>query len=260
MSTAKEAYAIQQFDSWFTRVPELRAAICGPCRTVVLPKAVPSHARKLHNEELNQKTRNWISKGAMALQAAGILAGDIADIRYPAPTDQAIPGLNGWHDGKKCIMIDEKSGEACGHIHRQVGDIQRHCRQAHGWKYTGLPGRRPDIIGAAGKGKCWVDKVFCQRLGQNGPLQRLFQVTPPTGLEDRGERHAPIRASKTVISPQSDEPAWSRKAVSRDGSMTIDVEGKSVGQSRKRPREEATTGEGKGKKKQGVKVRTRATT
>jgi uncharacterized C2H2 Zn-finger protein len=99
------------------------------------------------------------------------LAADTHDIRFPSDVVPAIDGLPIWSDGKKCVQ--------CGYLRRTRQDIQKHCRSEHGWinprKRGGKPGARPP----GGLGEAWVDGVHCQRFGQTGALQRLFEVIPP---------------------------------------------------------------------------------
>ena len=105
------------------------------------------------------------------MQADGSLAANVHGIQFPRGVILAIDGLPIWSDSKKCMQ--------CGHIRRLSQHIQQHCRLEHGWvnlrKRGGRLGARP----ASGLGQAWVDGVHCQRFGQDGPLQRLFEVAPP---------------------------------------------------------------------------------
>jgi hypothetical protein len=76
-----------------------------------------------------------------------------------------------WSDGKKCVQ--------CGHIQRRRKHIQQHCRSEHGWANPQVRGGKPGARQAGGLGEAWVDGVHCQRFGQTGALQRLFEVIPP---------------------------------------------------------------------------------
>ncbi|KAK4096675.1 hypothetical protein N658DRAFT_562300, partial [Parathielavia hyrcaniae] len=169
------------FDELFIPLPAFRIAICHEHRSAVTAKSVASHVGSQHRH-LAARVRQRIAEEASALQGDGSLAADTHGIRFPGPGEvvPAIDGLPVWSDGKKCVQ--------CGHIRRTRKHIQQHCRSEHGWANPRARGGRPRARPAGGLGEAWVDGVHCQRFGQDGALQRLFEVVPPAaaGAQDRG--------------------------------------------------------------------------
>ncbi|KAJ1678409.1 hypothetical protein EV182_004106, partial [Spiromyces aspiralis] len=161
------------FDELFITLPEFQVAVCREHRSAVTAKSVASHIGSRHRH-LAGPVRQRIAAEASALRDDGSLAADTHGIRFPSEAVAAIDGLPVWSDGKKCTQ--------CGYIRRTRQDIQKHCRLEHGWanprKRGGKPGARPP----GGLGEAWVDGVHCQRFGQDGALQRLFEVMPPAAV------------------------------------------------------------------------------
>jgi hypothetical protein len=105
---------------------------------------------------------------------------------FPGSKDAAVPGLAVWSDGKKCVWT-EPDGQQCGHIQRTRCGIQAHCRDVHGWANGRGRGGRPGAGAAGGKDGVWVDGVHCQRFGQAGALQRLFEIAAPAARQSTGQ-------------------------------------------------------------------------
>ena len=164
------------FDEWFILLPAFRAAVCREHHGTVTAKSAVSHIGSYHGH-LGAHARQSIAAEAAALRADGSLAADVHGIRFPDDIIPAIDGLPVWGDGKKCT--------SCGHIRRSRKHIQQHCRSEHGWVNPRGRGGKPGSGPAGGLGEAWVDGVHCQRFGQTGPLQRLFEVVvPPAGQGD----------------------------------------------------------------------------
>lgn len=165
------------FGEVFTVLPAFRAAVCREHHGTVTAKSAVSHIGSYHGH-LGAHARQSIAAEAAALRADGSLAADVHGIRFPDDIIPAIDGLPVWGDGKKCI--------SCGYIRRTRQDIQKHCRSEHGWVNPRGRGGKPGSGPAGGLGEAWVDGVHCQRFGQTGPLQRLFEVVPPAGQGGQG--------------------------------------------------------------------------
>ncbi|KAK4232681.1 hypothetical protein C8A03DRAFT_20074 [Achaetomium macrosporum] len=166
------------FDKLFIRLPAFQTAICREHSTAVTAKSVASHV-DLQHCFLAPGDRRRIVEEASALQDDGLLAADVDSIRFPNKIIPAIDGLPIWRDGKKCLQ--------CGYIRRTRQHIQRHCRLEHGWVNPRGRGGKPGARLAGGLGEAWVDGVYCQRLGQTGALQRLFEVVLPASEKGEGQ-------------------------------------------------------------------------
>ncbi|KAK4242948.1 hypothetical protein C7999DRAFT_36738, partial [Corynascus novoguineensis] len=172
-------------EDWFILSPSLRVAICREHGIALTAKSVVSHVNRYHRH-LATRARQQIIEAAAALQDEGVLAADTYAIRFPDHGAGAIPAIEGlpvWSDGKRCM--------ACGHIRRTREDIQKHCRSEHGWVNPRARGRGRAGAGGVvgGHGNVWVDGVYCQRLGQTGTLQRLFEVIAPAAAPSDGQAH-----------------------------------------------------------------------
>ena len=160
------------FDELFTPLPAFRTAICREHRSAVTARSVASHVSSCHRH-LAVSVRRRIADEASVLQDNGSLAADIDGIQFPDTIIHAINSLPIWSNGKKCIQ--------CSYIRRTRKHIQQHCRSEHGWANPRGRGGKPGVGPAGGLGEAWVDGVHCQRFGQTGALQRLFEVVPPAG-------------------------------------------------------------------------------
>ncbi|KAK3900669.1 hypothetical protein C8A05DRAFT_45527 [Staphylotrichum tortipilum] len=152
------------FDELFILLPAFRAAVCREHHGTVTAKSAISYIGSYH--------------GHLGAPAEGLLAADVHEIRFPDTAIPAIDGLPVWADGKKCVQ--------CGYIRRLHHHIQQHCRSEHGWVNPRGRGGKPGAGPAGGLGEAWVDGVHCQRFGQTGALQRLFEVVPPAGQGGQG--------------------------------------------------------------------------
>ncbi|KAK4242954.1 hypothetical protein C7999DRAFT_36724, partial [Corynascus novoguineensis] len=165
---------------WFALSPALGVAICHEHGVAMTAKSVASHV-KVYHRHVATRARQRIVEEAAVLRDEGILAADIQGIRFPDHDGGAIPAIEGlpvWSDGKRCLR--------CGHIQRSRQEIQQHCRSEHGWVNPRARGGRARARPAGGLGDVWVDGVYCQRLGQTGALQRLFEVIAPAAAPSDG--------------------------------------------------------------------------
>ncbi|KAL2192226.1 hypothetical protein P885DRAFT_5482, partial [Corynascus similis CBS 632.67] len=184
---------MSSFQEWFALSPAFGVAICHEHGVAMTAKSVASHV-KLYHGHVATRARQRIVEEAAALLDKGMLAADIDGIRFPDHDGGPIPAIEGlpvWSDGKRCLR--------CGHIRRSVRDIQQHCRTEHGWvnprARRGRPGARPP----GGLGDVWVDGVYCQRLGQTGTLQRLFEVIAPAAAPGDGHNQGEGGGSQAAI-------------------------------------------------------------
>jgi hypothetical protein len=165
---------MDQFNATFVHLPQYHIAVCKQCRLGVVTAHLASHLSSKH-AYLTAKTRKEIIQAVQ--QEIQALAETEKDVIYPEPKSEPVPHLTVWRDGLRCTA-DKPDGTPCGYIRRTLEDIQKHCRDQHGWVNTRKRGRAPK--GQEGQqpevGKMWVDGVHCQKFGKAGKLGKLFEV------------------------------------------------------------------------------------
>ncbi|KAL8300987.1 hypothetical protein RB593_003818 [Gaeumannomyces tritici] len=166
------------FDEIFHREPTYGIAVCREHGSAVTGASVERHIARRH-KLINAKKRQDIVQEAVELQAQGALASSMAGVRFPKGVVAPVEWLAVLTDGKQCVT--------CRYILRTKEDMQRHCRKEHGWVNTRGRGGKPGAEPPGGVGVAWVDGVHCQRFGQAGAMQRLFEVERPAAPAPTGD-------------------------------------------------------------------------
>ncbi len=89
---------------------------------------------------LTAKTRKEIIQTVQ--QEIQALAEREEDVIYPKPKSEPVPHLTVWQDRLRCTA-DKPNSTPCSYICHILKNIQKHCRDQHGWVNMQKRGRAP---------------------------------------------------------------------------------------------------------------------
>ena len=126
----------------FVHLPAYCIIVCIECKHAVLPSHVDTHLKDENKHNATKEERERIYQEVQQIEGLIEERAELNKISFPAPSNPPIPILQKPRaDGIKC-QLQSENGQACQYIicHRQ--DIQRHCREEHGWVNKRKKGRQ----------------------------------------------------------------------------------------------------------------------
>jgi hypothetical protein len=118
-----------EFNAYFTHLPQYRIIICKSCRFAIAPQAVKGHLRAQH-APISSRSINHIQ--SIIDDLGDSVARSAQDVIYPDPNAEPIECLKTYHDALICTSSDG-SGQQCGYICGTVTGMQKHCKSIHKW-------------------------------------------------------------------------------------------------------------------------------
>ena len=163
---------IKWFDKNFIHYREYRVIICRTCRYAVIPKQIETHLHHAHSWQVTPKQRRIIRE---YLFHRVDIAHQSANVQYPSPNHESIPELPIHFNCYRCTWEDEW-GEQCQVCYQSIKNMQKHCKDAHGWQNTQQRGGNMRKMAKQTPNRMWIDGQTCQQFFNQGGWQKLFPV------------------------------------------------------------------------------------
>ncbi|RGP58413.1 hypothetical protein FSPOR_11888 [Fusarium sporotrichioides] len=94
---------------------------------------------------------------------------DLLNFPFLPPETKPLPFIEApKHDGLRC--------NDCGYVTRQTGNMQKHCREKHGWQNDWTKGGNVKQKSDLPRDLPWTSGVSCQRLFNHGRASNWFEV------------------------------------------------------------------------------------
>ncbi|KAJ9413322.1 hypothetical protein FOXG_15071 [Fusarium oxysporum f. sp. lycopersici 4287] len=154
----------------FIYLEQLNLVVCSICKYAVLVDGIRNHL-------LHQRHQYTLSAGEKKeiISTVGSIPGilkqqdDLLKFQFPPPETKPLPFIEApKHDGLRC--------NECDYVTRQTVNMQKHCRQKHGWQNDWTKGGNVRRKAELPRDLPWTSGVSCQRLFDHGRASSWFEV------------------------------------------------------------------------------------
>lgn len=154
----------------FVYLEQLSLVVCSICKYAVLADGIRNHLlHRRHQYSLSAGEKTKIISIVSTIPRILKKQDDLLGFRFPPPETKPLPFIEApKHDGLRC--------NNCGYVTRQIGNMQKHCRQKHRWQNDWTKGGNVKRKAELPRDLPWTTGVSCQRLFDHGRASSWFEV------------------------------------------------------------------------------------